>query len=391
MDEIRIAVVGLGGRGLGWISNLQRLKGYRVTAVCDPIVALHERALARFENPGEVKAYAHYDDVLADDEIDAIALTVRCEEQGSLAAQAMEAGQHINAEVPAAHRMEDCWRIVVAQERSGKVYQLAEQARYAGYIDAWRKMVAEGQLGTITYCEGQYFHYYVMKAFMDLETGESIHPDEADSHPEATKMWMHSMPPIHYIVHDLSPLLKVLDDRVVEVMAMSSDSPSVAHPQLESPDMQVSLMKTAKGTLLRMAASFAQPHPHETHWLQVIGTKGSVEWRRSGRDMPKMWLADGQMFDKAEVDWRHQRTDAPAEARGSGHSDMDYYVQASFRDAILEGKPLEFDVYKAMDVAAPSVLASESIEQDGKKLRVPDFRPSTERPKGQMPESMYCQ
>ena len=47
MDEIRIAVVGLGGRGIGWIANLQRLKGYRVVAVCDPIVALHERALAR--------------------------------------------------------------------------------------------------------------------------------------------------------------------------------------------------------------------------------------------------------------------------------------------------------------------------------------------------------
>jgi predicted dehydrogenase len=285
--------------------------------------------------------------------------------------------------------MEDCWRMVVAQERSGKVYQLAEQCRHAGYVDAWRKMVVAGQLGKITLCEGQYFHYYVQKAFQNPETGDFYHPDEVAAHPEARKVWMYYMPAIHYIVHDLSPLLRVLDDRVVEVVAMSTDSPSAAHPSLPSPDMQVALMKTAKGTLLRMAASFSQPHPHETHWMQVIGTKGSVEWRRSGRDKPKMWLADGQMFDKAEVDWRYERTDAPAEARGSGHSDMDYYVHASFRDAVLGKKALEFDVYRAMDVAAPSILAAESIAQGGKKLHVPDFRPTSDRPAGKMPKALY--
>ena len=46
------------------------------------------------------------------------------------------------------------------------------------------------------------------------------------------------------------------------------------------------------------------------------------------------------MHDLAEVDWRYERTDAPAEARGSGHGDADYYVHAAFRDAVLQGKPL---------------------------------------------------
>ena len=388
MDEIRMAVVGLGTRGRhSWLSALQKLSGFRITAICDPIAALCEQAAARLEHPEDVRVHTQYEDVLADENVDAIALTVRCREQGALAAQALEAGKHVNSEVPAAHTMEDCWRIVVAQERSGLVYQLAEQARYAGYIDAWQKMVAAGELGHITYCEGQYFHYYVGKSFQDPETGEQYGPAEGDSHQGLTPGWMHDMPPIHYLPHDLSPMLKVLDDRVVEVMAMGTDPPSAAHPQLPTSDMQAALMKTEKGAVMRMAASFAQPHPERnTHWQQVIGTRGSVEWRRSSNDKPKMWLANSQMFCKAEVDWRHERTDAPPEARGSGHSDMDYYVHVRFRDAVLKGEPLEFDVYRAMDATAPAILAAESIAQDGKKLKVPNFRPSPERRKGEFPQ-----
>lgn len=388
MDEIRMAIVGLGTRGsLAWIPLLQKIGGYRITAICDPVVALHERALAKIDQPAQVKTYTRYEELLADPDVDAVGLTVRCEEQGALAAMALEAGKHVNSEVPAAHRLEDCWRIVTAQERTGKVYLLAEQVRHAGYVNGWHKLVAEGELGQITYAEGQYFHYYVEKSFRNPTTGEFYLPDQLADRPEAEPTWLYYMPPIHYIVHDLSPLLKVMDDRVIEVVAMSTASPSVAHPQLISPDMQVALMKTAKGAVLRMACSFAQPHPHrDYHWLQVIGTRGSVEWRRSANDKPKLWLKDAQMFDKAEVDWRYERTDAPAAARGSGHSDMDYYVHVAFRDAVLHGKPLEFDVYKAMETAAPALLAGESIAQNSKLLTVPDFRPNAARPAGTLPK-----
>lgn len=386
MDEIRIAIVGLGTRGsLAWIPLLQKIGGYCITAICDPVTALHARALTKIDRAEMVKSYTRYEDVLADPNVDAVGLTVRCAEQGALAAMALEAGKHVNSEVPAAHSLEDCWRIVTAQERSGKVYLLAEQVRHAGYVDGWHKLIASGQLGTITYAEGQYFHYYVEKSFRNPQTGEFYLPNQLAAHPEAEPTWLYYMSPIHYIVHDLSPLLKVMEDRVVEVVGMSTASPSAAHPELISPDMQVALMKTAKGAILRMACSFAQPHPHrDYHWLQVIGTGGSLEWRRSANDKPKFWLEGVQMFDKAEVDWRYERADAPAAARGSGHSDMDYYVHVAFRDAILGVKPLEFDVYKAMETAAPAILAAESIAQNSKLLPVPDFRPNAARPAGRM-------
>jgi predicted dehydrogenase len=387
MDDIRVAVVGLGDRAIHtWIPLLQKVGGYRITALCDPIAAQHKRALAHLESADGVNVVSTYEEVLDDPNVDAIALCVRCKEQGALAAQALEAGKHVNSEVPAAHTIEDCWRIVVMAEQSGLVYQLAEQTRYWGYVEAWRQMVTSGQLGKIVYCEGQYFHHYVGKHFQDPTSGACFTPKEAAENSEAKPGWMSQMPPIHYLPHELSPMLKVLDDRVVEVVGMGTPSPSAIYPQVKAPDLQVALMRTAKGTILRMATSFQLPFPDRNyHWQQLIGTKGSVEWRRSLHDMPKMWLAEGQMYDKADVDWRYERTDAPREARGTGHGDADYYVHVAFRDTIWGVKPPEFDVYSAMDTAAPAILAAESIAQGSARLQVPDFRPNESRPFGRMP------
>jgi predicted dehydrogenase len=347
---------------------------------------LHDRALAALHDRSAVRAYTRYEEVLADSNVDAVALTVRCQEQGTMAAMALEAGKHCHQEVPAAHTLDDCWRLVVAQERSGKVYLSAEQGRYAGFIEAWSKLSREGSLGKITYAEGQYFHYYVGKCFRDPRTGEPIAPHELQDRPGAERTWMWHMPPIHYLVHSLSPILRVLDDRPAEVIGMCTDAPSDAHPELRWPDMQVALIKTHKGALLRMAVSFAQPHPEaETHWYQVIGTRGAVEWGRTSTDPPKLWLADMQMHDKAPMTWSRRRTDEPAEARGTGHDNLDYYAHAAFRDAVLGVRPLEFDVYKAVDVAAAGILAADSIAADSRKLQVPDFRPGAQRQSGAMP------
>lgn len=382
MDEIRVAVVGLGPRALGtWIPLLQRIPGFRVTALCDPIKALHERALGSLTTSKDVTTYERYGDVLAAADVDAVALTVRSEHQGGLAADALEAGKHVHAEVPAAHTIEDCWRIVDAVERTGLTYQLAEQTRYWGFVDAWADLVAQGRLGHITYAEGQYFHYHLGGMFQDPRTGTLLGPDRLAEFPDAKPTWVQRMPPIHYLPHELSPLLKVLDDRVVEVVGMGTDQPSKANPDVAQPDLQVALMRTAKGTVMRLAASFANPHPDGNwHWYQVLGTNGRVEWNRGLKDKPRMWLADAQMHDLAEVDWRYERTNAPREARGSGHGDADFYTHVAFRDAVLDGRQPAFDVYRAMDTAAPAILAAQSIAQGSVPLAVPDFQRHKENP-----------
>ncbi|NQU12048.1 Gfo/Idh/MocA family oxidoreductase [bacterium] len=389
MNEIRIGLVGLGHRAVGsWIPILTNLEGVRITAVCDWIEPLHERALAEIPYRQDVKTFTEYEDLLAWNGIDAVGLCVRRLDQGALAAQALEAGKHVQAEVPAAHRLEDCWRIVLAAERSGNLYHLAEQVRFAGFIEAWKKLVRDGRLGRIVYAEGEYIGYYGTRAFFqDFATGQQYAVEELADHPQAQPTMLHTLQPIEYLPHELSPLLKILDDRVVQVVGMGTRAPSYHHPEIAQPDIQAALMKTEKDTVLRLACGFAVPVPHGLHhWYRLHGTNGRVEWQRSLQEKPKLWLADGQMEQPAAVDWRWERTDASEEANRSGHGGTDWHAHASFRDALLHGKAPELDVYRAMETAAPAILAAESIRQGSVPLPVPDFRPGPHRRPGEAPQ-----
>jgi len=388
MDEIRIGIVGLGHRARGaWIPQMLDIPGFRFTAVCDWIEPLQEQALSLIPYRQDVRAFTHYEDLLAWDGIDAVALCVRRMDQGALAAQALEAGKHVHCEVPASHSIEDCWRIVLASERSGKLYHLGEQVRYSGFVEAWKQLVDSGRLGRIVYVEGQYIGYYGTYAFFqDYATGKQYPIEDLADHPNARPTVLHTMPPIHYLPHELSPLLKVLDDRVVQVVGMGTEAPSWNHPEIGQPDLQVALMKTEKGSILRLACGFTCPVPHgQHHWYHLHGTRGRVEMARSGDEKPKLWIADEQMHEPAQVDWRWQRTDGTPEALASGHGGTDYYAHASFRDALLHGKAPELDVYHAMDTAAPAILAADSIDGGSIPLQVPDFRPNAQRLAGQAP------
>ena len=65
---------------------------------------------------------------------------------------------------------------------------------------------------------------------------------------------------------------------------------------------------------------------------------------------------------------------APEEFKRALHGGADYYPMYYFMDAILNDKTPPMDVYKAVETAAPAILAVESANKGGIMLEVPDFR-----------------
>ena len=173
---------------------------------------------------------------------------------------ALEAGKHVNSEVPASHSIDDCWRIVLAQERTGKVYQLAEQTRYWGFVRGLAQAGRRGATGARHPLRGPVLPLLRRPALPRPKTRRFVHPSELGEYPDAVGTWMNEMPPIHYLPHELSPMLKVLDDRVTEVVGMSTRPQSYAHPQIQhgrhadGPDEDGEGRHPAHGRLLRSAA-----------------------------------------------------------------------------------------------------------------------------------------
>ena len=177
------------------------------------------------------------------------------------------------------------------------------------------------------------------------------------------------------------------------VVAMSTRQQSYQVPDLRKPDIQVALMHTEKDVVMRMAVGHnttALPRQGggSSHWHHVKGTLGVLESPRASWDKPKLWVHDWQLSEAVQMPWDTPRVDAPPEAAGSGHGDLDYYVFAQFADAVLRGVPPELDVYKAVETAAPAILAATSIAEDNTPQDVPDFRPGPDREAGVAPKGM---
>jgi predicted dehydrogenase len=401
VEQLRFGVVGMGHRGQGWLRTLGLHPQARVVTVCDSIPPLRT-AGAALAGLSEAEACARLDDLLGRPDVDAVVVAVEPRRNAAVVAAALAAGKHVLCEVPLSLTLEDCWRVVLAAEGSGRTLALAEQACHAPFVFAWQDLIASGRLGKVVYGEAQYINGKGLDRYWrDARTGARLTWEEARANPHAerTHFWdLYHV--ILYTTHSLAPLLRALDDRVVQVTCMGTRRPSTflreaVGEDVALPDIEVALMRTAEDAILRLAVGFVAPlpGPEPHHWYHLLGTRGEVETgRRRGERQPLtgagslIWLADHYLDERVEVNWEF----SPYDARGiraarSGHGGLDYHPLHDFIESVVDGRRPTLDVYRAADLAAAAVQAACSDDQGAAPLAVPDFRPNARRRAGQAP------
>lgn len=391
MKELRIGFIGCGPRGCTLVHTCRPMQGIRVVALCDRFAARIEQAASLMAPGREVQRYTDHRCMLREAPIDAVYVIVAPEDCPDLVVECLEAGKHVISDVPMSFTMEGVWKIILAAERTGMKYMLGESTRYWPFINEWKRLHDEGTLGKIVSAEGQYLHGMGNdRYYQHPETGARISLEEAKRLPGALKSRAWNMKhPILYLPHELSPLLRVLDDRVTSVVCMGTGRPSYVHPFFPNPDIEVALMKTAKDTVMRLSAGFTVHQPRKEitmyHWYALMGTRGSVETHRTDHDKMKLVLTEGEKAVSREVWYDFDRQNTSQEILQSGHSGLDYFAVRYFADAVINDTTPEMDVYTAAESAAPAILAAESAERGGMLLEVPDFRPGPMRETGRLP------
>src|ERR1700709_587227 len=119
-SDVRVAVVGLNGRGKNHLGSLSKLKGVRIAALCDADSAVLEKTALAY--PG-AKTYADVRELLASPDIDAITVATPNHWHSLMAIWACQAGKALYIEKPVSHNVWEGRQLVAAAQKYNRVVQ----------------------------------------------------------------------------------------------------------------------------------------------------------------------------------------------------------------------------------------------------------------------------
>jgi predicted dehydrogenase len=143
-----IGVIGYGYWGPNLVRNFAELPQARVHTVADLNPRSLETVARRY--PG-VRTTTDFRELLADPEIDAVAVATPVSTHYDLAMAALKAGKHVWLEKPMTETSEQARELVAEAARRKRVLLVDHTFIYTGAVRKMRDLVAEGELGKVFY------------------------------------------------------------------------------------------------------------------------------------------------------------------------------------------------------------------------------------------------
>jgi len=155
-DTIRVACVGLKGRGRDHIMAFGKMQNIQIAALCDvddSIMAERLKDVAKL-NGGTPAAFRDIRKLLEDKSIDAISIATPNHWHTLASIWAMQAGKDVYCEKPCSHNIFESRQIVAAANKYNRIVQHGSQTRSSPSIQEAFKQMREGLLGEVYMTRG---------------------------------------------------------------------------------------------------------------------------------------------------------------------------------------------------------------------------------------------
>jgi predicted dehydrogenase len=155
-DDIRVAVVGINGRGGSHISGFSDLKGVRVVALCDVDQKVLGNKAQAFEKrySRKVETYVDIRKMLESKDIDAISIATPNHWHSLATIWACQAGKDVYVEKPCSHEVVEGHRCLDAARKYNRIVQHGTQSRSSRN---WARQIAavnSGKYGKLLVSKG---------------------------------------------------------------------------------------------------------------------------------------------------------------------------------------------------------------------------------------------
>jgi hypothetical protein len=402
--QLKIGVIGLGGRGYGLLSNILRMDDIIVSAVCDLYEDRREGAAKEVEKVAGSTPFCtgNYIEILAMEEIEAIIVSTSWADHVHIAIDAMKAGKYVASEVGGAYSIDECWELVRTHEETGVPCMMLENCCYGREELMILSMVKQGLFGKVIHCQGGYRH--------DLR--DEITNGRENRHYRLVNYQNRNCD--NYPTHELGPISKILNinrgNRMVALTSMASKAAGLhefilkekgadydlANFKFAQGDVVTTTIKCAHGETIVLTLDTTLPRAYSRDF-RVQGTKAmymeennslfldgvhnkfDFEWKKQWNNVEQL----REQYDHPI--WQNYDPDAK-----DGHGGIDYLVLRAFFDSVRRQVQTPVDVYDMAAWMSITVLSEQSIAMGSQPVAIPDFTNGRWINREPAPEGKYC-
>jgi len=377
MYDIGVAVAGTGFIGPVHVEALQRL-GIQVRGLLGSSPEKSERARQRL---GLDRAYARYEDILADDGVQAVHLAVPNVLHYEMTSQALQAGKHVMCEKPLAMNASESARLVEQARASGLAAGVCYNIRFYPLNLEARARVARGDLGAIYSIVGSYVQDWLL---YETDYNWRVLADQGGALRAVADIGTHWMDLVCSIaglhveavfadLHTVHPVRRRPTGEVETFSGKQAAEEDLEAVEIATEDCGCILLRFKGGTRGVLWVSQVTAGRKNCLRYEIAGAHKALAWNSERPN--ELWIGhrdrpnENLIRDPALVD---------AGARGfinypGGHNEgfPDTFKQCfrAFYDAIASGNPTREPLYPTFEEGHREVVLCEAILQSHREQR----------------------
>ena len=384
VSELRIGVIGAGGRGRLARHAHRPEEGVRLVAGCD----IRDEALDAFKEAygPDVFLTRDYRELLDRADVDAVFVTTPdyCHQEHAVAA--CRAGKHVYCEKPMAITVDGCDRILAAAKEGGVKLYVGHNMRHMGVIRKMKELIDGGAIGEVKAGWCRHFVGYGGDAYF-----KDWHAERANTTSLLLQKGAHDIDVLHWLCGGYSRLVSALGgltlyDRIPDrrrpdepwdVSWRKDNWPPLTqtklNPVIDVEDLSMMLAELDNGVFI----SYQQCHYTPDGWRNytIIGTEGRIEnfGDAPGDAVVRLWNCRHDY--SAEGD---KQFEIPPES--GGHGGADPRIVAEFVRYVREDGPATTSPVAARQAVAAGCAAAESLRSGGQPVAAPPLPSESANP-----------
>ena len=328
--------------GCGKIAQVRHIPEYAANSNAE-VYGFYDINQARAEELAKKyggKAYASYEELLADPEIVAVSVCAANHAHAEISIAALKAGKHVLCEKPMAVTLEECEAMVAAAKESGKYLMIGQNQRLAKAHAKAKELIEQGAIGKVLTFRTIFGHG-------GPETW-SIDPGANVWFFDKTKAAMGAMADLG--IHKTDMIQYVLGTKIVKTQAVLTTlhKKDATGNLIGVDDNAICIYQMENGVIGTMTASWTY-YAAEDNTTVIYGTKGELRLYDDPRYSVQQINADG-----TRVDYQIDQIQTNDNQTASGIIDL-------FVDCLVQNKEPEIsgaDVLHAMKAVFASIESS---------------------------------